>query len=310
MTAITPRRPTGRILPPTVLLCLVLAGSAALSATSSDTPASPPPLPGRIVLRNGQAWDVHLLGRFFRDRVLIRRQVGEGLIELPVADMARLDVRLNFDPDPIAELYYAENFDEAASRLAAALEPYRPYVTDAPGNLEAPFRTLLLAYYWAGQTDSAQQWAAHILDKTSASRLHRDASRVQALCRAAEGGDVETPAPHADPGPAPDQPEASLHQYTLAMLAIHREDWDHALEALARLIAFRPRDFEWMPAALYQSAIVYARLDRIQIAQQVIDELTLVYPGTRWARQARTLDLDALRPPPPPPPPEHPLRRR
>jgi tetratricopeptide (TPR) repeat protein len=286
---------------------LLLAGAACIGA-GTDVP---PPLPARIVLRSGQAWDVELLGRFFADRVLLRRLEGSALIELPVADMARLDARFGFDLDPIAELYAAEKFEEAAARLAEGLTPFRPYVTDAAGNLEGAFRTLLLAHYWAGQYEQARALADHILGKTTASRLHRDAARVRALCRAATGAeDTPVPAAATDPSPSPDQPEASLHFYTLAILAMHQEEWDTAQEALARLITFRSRDFEWMPAALYQSAVLHARIDQVSVARQIVEEIALVYPATRWAEQARSLDLDALRPPPPPPPPEHPLQRR
>ena len=96
----------------------------------------------------------------------------------------------------------------------------------------------------------------------------------------------------------PEQASSAMVAYTRARVLMARDERMAAQEALANLIAYRSRDFEWMPAALYLSAEGYARAGSPDVARQVVEEIKLNYPATRWVQLAQSLDVEALAPPP------------
>ena len=126
-----------------------------------------------------------------------------------------------------------------------------------------------------------------------------DAMVIKTLCLA-RNGDTNGASATLDQinSPSDNTPEAGMVGYTRAVVQMDQNNLDKAQESLARLITFRSRDFEWMPAALYLSATGYIRVGEAHVARQIVNEIKLNHPMTRWARQAESLNIEALLPPP------------
>ena len=283
------------------LACAFGLGARAPAAAPATPPApTPAPLRARIALPSRQVWDVELLGRFHPDRILLRRVGAAGTIEIPVADIQQYQVPLAINGDEVLDQYAAGRYAEVAAALGTALQPYLPYIMEAPSNLDVPLRTWVKARYWQGDTAGALAACETILSRTSAGLVHAEATAIAVLCRI-QAGQLEQAGPAADTLAVSDPylPAASPCGYALAALRLAERNLPAAQEALARLVCFRSRDTEWMPPALLLSAEAYARAGQADVAAEVLEEIRLTYPGSRWAAQAARLDLDALAGDPP-----------
>ena len=246
------------------------------------------PLPARVWLNKELSWDVDLLGRFGKNRIAVRKKGEEGELNLPPERILRIDFSVSTDRNRILDLYLDEKFDQIRDLLARELTPLLPYA-DVPSNVGWFHNMYMRSLYWTGRHQELARIATQFEDLTTPeiryqARLWRTLALIatEALDEAAEVFDT---IPSAESGLRYTAP----YHYTRARLHEAAGRTGEAREAIASVIAFHTKDFEWMPAALCLSAQWYAEAGNTQVARQITDEIRTAYPATRWSAQAEML---------------------
>jgi hypothetical protein len=269
-----------------------LAAALLMSATWAPAPGSAEPpdaLRVTLWLKSRAKWDVEVLGRWGEDALRVSRVGERGEVSLPVADIARMDYAVPFDPLELREAYAREEFAGLVRDLGPAVGPSLAYL-DVPSNVLPLLRLYLFCLYWAADYAQVLRVADLVRTQVAHETLVREAGLLKALAllelgRSEEAAEVLSPIS----APSRHDEEGALYWYASARLHMARAAWREAQVEAAKIVAFAAKDFEWMPAGLYLSAVAYARRGAPAVARQVIAELRTAYPRSRWRRAADRL---------------------
>ena len=267
----------------------IAAAGFVLLVLSSTHGIGEEPIKARVWVNQELSWDAEILGRFGRDKIRIRKQGEQGEINIPAADLFRIDFAVKVDRYTVLELYMNEKFTESRDLLHKVLTPYLVYA-DVPSNLWWLFQVYCKALYWSGEHERLEQLASRLLENAATSAMEKEATlyRILALLAIDRIDEAETLLSSVKPsGPNPWQ--SAQYHYTSARVHLAKERLAEAQEDIATVIAFHAKDYEWMPAALYLSAQGYADAGNIQVARQIVEEIGTAYPRTRWKTRAESL---------------------
>jgi tetratricopeptide (TPR) repeat protein len=273
-------------------LTALIAGCLTTAATAATPPAQPPR--AKITLQTDRALQVELLGFASRDMIRLRDVTGGSEAGIGVRDIKMIEFEFEFDRAEIERQYHQTRFKQTAETLWAALRPCLPYI-ELPNNASEYLSMMLSAMYWNKQYQELGEATAGILSFSRNEPLRLEARLMRVLALVAQG---RVPAAREDLAKVPADNAhdniVAMRLFAEASIHVGEDNWDQALQTLARLVAFHGKNFDWMPPALVLLARAYARAGRYEVADQIVSELQMISPRTHWtdtvARHKREWD--------------------
>lgn len=234
--------------------------------------------------------EAELLGRT-PDR-FVRIRAGQGEFLISSADIVHLNFIFDQEKMNVTKLYDEGKYTAAATILKTALEPTLPYL-DLSTNAQAHVKTWVKSMYWDAQYAETARVADVITYLVKDERVKREIAlyRVAALIPTARTNDVPSLLAKLQP-PNVTNDEQAIWWYATAQWQIRQNQLKPAQETVARLVATRAKDYEWMPPALYLSAQLYGKAKHPDVGKQITEEIRTVYPNTRWVELTKKLDSE------------------
>jgi hypothetical protein len=250
--------------------------------------ADPPKV--RVWLDKELSWEATLIGRTHAgDQIRFLRKGKEGEVRLAITDILRVDYEIEISRAEVMDLYLREEYDKLKELLDASLAPAKNYL-DLPGNLWRLHLVYMKTLYWSGDHVRLEQYASRLLQGPPTRRARDEATLFKVLALTGLGMHEESRALLSEheisPGTITDPP---LYHLAQAKVAIANGDRNEALEELATIVSFHAKAFEWMPAALHDSATQYMERGQPDVAIQIAKEIQVAYPGSTWRKKAAAL---------------------
>jgi hypothetical protein len=279
---------------------LILSSLALLAAIL--TPALPaggqlgvrPPILARATLIDDRKLTIELIGR--NKGLVSFREAGKTMeTDLKPAAFKWIEFNTNLDTNAINTLYQKEDYAAAAKQLNTALSPLLPYL-DLPSELPPLTRTLLKCLYRTGRFSDtitlSNVIAASVPDQTMKfeAKLYKVLAltgrndRLDATLLLKSLGNIHKT-----------NTAAAAYYFATAQLHLSYTNWAGAQEFSSRVVAFTPRDEDWMAPALLLSAQCYAHFGQYAVAEQTLRELSLVFNKTSWPAIAKPLQEEYKR---------------
>ena len=267
--------------------------------------ADPVPLKAHMKTKSKLDKDVELLGRT-ADKFVRIRAGEQGEIGIPPSDVLSLDFIFDFEKHPVNKLYDEFKYADAAQHLQEMLQPTLPYL-DVNTNSLPYVRLWVKSMFWDGQYAETVKNCDLLYHLVQDEQLSREIQlfRTAAAVPLGKTNDIPKTLERLLPAARTNE-EMAIWWYATAQYQIAEKKLPEAQETTARIIAFRPKDFEWMPAGLYLSARLYGLTKHPEVGKQIVEEIKTVYPKTRWAELANqlTAELDQMPKEEPPKPEE------
>ena len=262
----------------------LLAPSLTGSAAAAEQPSV------RVWIDKELGWDATLIGRTaVDDKIRFLQKGKEGEIRLPVSGLLRVDFEIKVNRNEIMDLYLNEKYEKLKRLLADALAPAQEYL-DVPSNLWPLQRVYMKTLLWSGDYAALDQYTKRILRLQPVSRERDEATLFRVLGLSGIGKSSEAQALFRDTKlDLETLVDPPLYHFAKAKVAILAGAEDEAQEELATIVSFHAKNFEWMPAALYESASQYMARGQADVAIQIAEEIQVAYPSTSWKERAATL---------------------
>lgn len=268
-----------------LFLLLLLAGPVAAQE----------PLKVKVTLQSKQQHTFELVGREAGNLIHFREPGKSTEIGFAATELAWIDFGLSDEFNKIEAKISQADHAGAAEDLHKLLQPRYAYL-DLPSDLPRYASQLLRLQTRAGRFEAVLNSSQLIGRFTKDETLRREAQAYRAVAW------LETGRPNAADqelkawtGISAKDELAGPYYYVRASQQLTQSNFPAAHLAAAQIIAFRPRDFEWMPAGLYLSAKCYLADGKLPVAEQIIAEITTAYPQTRWAELATKLTPEIAR---------------
>jgi tetratricopeptide (TPR) repeat protein len=270
------------------LWLLILAGLVEWAAAQST------PMRAKVYLRNKQTWDADLKGR--RSDFVTMTQVGKtGELDLPASEVLSIEFAVDLDKNPGQEAFIKGDFKTAADAFKSAMLPSFPYM-DITNNI-APYTPLLLrCMYFDEQYEDVIVKAGVLEKRLYDQNMRREMAlyRIIATIGLKRMDDATKQLEKFGEVKRTDS-YAPLYYYAKAAIALHQKRWEDLHEMAGRMVAFHPKDMDWMPAGLYLTAQAYIRTRSYDVADQIVGEVNRFYPSSRWAAMASQLKPEIAR---------------
>jgi len=247
----------------------------------------------RLFLKSRNTLDVELITRNAMDTLSVRRVDAPGVTTVQIPQISRTFFQLDLGGVNVEQLYWDEKFAEVAAALAPALEPtYR--FADLPNNNLLPFiKALIKALYWSGQYGAVSTTCDVLIGNPDAGPAEDWARVFKALSILRLVGVEQASALFS----AIDEPKrgsdnVGAYHYARAVIRMAEGKISEAQEHAAQVVITQVWEPEWFAAGLYVSAQAYAKAKRYDVARQIVEEINLLYPQTRWAGRAKELGTE------------------
>jgi tetratricopeptide (TPR) repeat protein len=245
-------------------------------------------VPARLTLKSGEEWLVALYS-FSDGQVELQQRGSDQRMTVPADMFSRVVFAVQADQIKIQDLYVRGEFEEVFNQLSEAIEPLKPYLS-IPNNMTPYLMVLLKAAVWADRDQTVLEIAEWLRDAQLSSGELVEVERfpVLALIRSGRLEAAEREIKALDIRFDKER-DSALSWYLLARLRERQGRIPEAQEVAARIVAFHARDFEWMPPGLLLLAGLYGETGQYNAAEQVLQELRLLYASPHWMAQADRL---------------------
>lgn len=261
-----------RVLVVVSLLVCVLFGPAVAVAQTNWPKAM-------LTLKNNRPFKAELLGRRDREWMRIRRLDNPAEIQLPDSDVVAIEFDIPVEESGGLQAYAEGRFADAADRLGPLLDPTLRFM-NVSNNLMRETASYIRSLYWSGRhTQTVAVCDVLLVRSPPDEGLGRDATMYRLLSLfALQQYERVDRAFQELKEPAIDDEGAVEFWMLQSMLLERARSMEKLQEVAARVIAFRSRSIEWMPQALVYSARSHLATGEVAIAQQILEEIELVYP--------------------------------
>jgi hypothetical protein len=257
---------------------LVVAGGLAVNGAE--------PVQAKLRLQSKQILEGELTGR--EGGIALFRETGKSAeIGFEARDIAWVDFVVGDPGARIEEKMIAQDFKAAAEALAPLLKPLYPYL-DLPSDLPAQATKLMQLLLRTGQYEEVVTTSYLIQRYSKDDSLKRQAQAYRVVAWI-ELGRMNSAVPELRqlaPVTRKDENLVGPYFYAQGCLQILQTNWVAAHQSAAQIVAFQPRNFEWMPAGLYLSAKCYGGSGQLDVVEQIIVEIGTAFPKTKWAELA------------------------
>jgi hypothetical protein len=166
---------------------------------------------------------------------------------------------------------------------------------DVPANVTERLLRLIRSSFWSEQYEAVHKVCRHALRLGAPEDLRPllHGYRLAALHGLGEKEEAYAELEGLEP-PDPNREASALYWYLHFHRAADAGEAVAAQEAAAWIVAFRGKDFEWLPAGLFLSARAYLMGGRLDAVEHTLADLRDVFEGTSWASRAETEILPAF----------------
>jgi hypothetical protein len=249
------------------------------------------PVPAKVELQSGQSLNVQLLRRDDRGWVFMRQGDSPAEIGMPGREFKSIEFNFNTGDKNPGDLYSERQYNQLTPLLVPIVQAVLPYL-DLPNNMTPWAVMLLRCHYWRGEHQELRT-LSHQLERLPDPAVQQEARAIRALSFADRNWEKDARKELDALGDVPPDSElAAVEDLVRAKLALADQRWSEAQEQAARVVAFHAKRFDWLPPALYVSALAQAGGGATNTAVQILHELELVAPGSAWSEQARTLSAE------------------
>ncbi|MFL2860205.1 MAG: tetratricopeptide repeat protein [Pontiellaceae bacterium] len=239
------------------------------------------PLNVELIMSGGRAWKGQLIKRD-GDWIEFSTGVSARPIRLGASTIERINYSVKLNLEHLLQLKEDREFDSLISNLNQMLAPFKDY-QDIPSNLMR-YRALLMELYFLTEDyDQALAYASQLAsDGGDDVALVENARTYQALSLIQSGRSDDAQVLMDQLGWLGDLREDSNPKqlYLGAKLMSVKEEYSQAMELIAYVIAFNSQDTEWMQPAELLCAEIYMKLGMLDSAEEVIRQISLLYPNT------------------------------
>ena len=247
------------------------------------------PIKAKVVLTDGQELNVELLGREGNGLVNLREVGKEHEVGLPAKDFKSIEFVVDLEEAKVYDLYNQGDFRTAAEKLKQMLEPMFGYL-NLPHNLAEPLSLYLKCLYWDRQYKELAK-VSYLMEVIRDPQIQKEAQLFRILGWQAlhDMRNAERELGKVGEITRKDKEGGAMYFFALSQMYLTQKEWLKAQEAAATVVAFYPRDFEWIGPALCASAEAYGRAGHYKVAKQIIDEVNLAFPNSYWGQTAKEL---------------------
>ena len=239
------------------------------------------PLNVELIMSGGRAWKGQLIKRD-GDWIEFSTGVSARPIRLGASTIERINYSVKLNLEHLLQLKEDRQFDRLISNLNQMLAPFKDY-QDIPSNLTRYRALLMELYFLTGEYDQALAYASQLAsDGGDDVALVENARTYQALSLIQSGRSDDAQVLMDQLGWLGDLREDSNPKqlYLVAKLMSVKEEYSQAMELIAYVIAFNSQDTEWMQPAELLCAEIYMKLGMLDSAEEVIRQISLLYPNT------------------------------
>jgi len=242
--------------------------------------AAPQPIPVEWKLRGGDVWTGYLYGRE-DDWIILKRPQDEKPVRVGASTIKELTFKIKLDLDNVRKLAEEERYTDLITLLKKKLGRLNDFA-DLPTNLAPYNRYLMEAYYHVGDYNKALMIASRFARKSDDLELREKSRTFQILSLISLGKLFRAQALVGEYGwkdfPEDKMPAEKL--YILARLKELEKKYTEAMLYTAKVIAFHSQEIEWMQPAELLAAELYVKLKRYDSAEEVCNEIELLYKNT------------------------------
>lgn len=259
--------------------------------------------PAKLTVGN-RTWEGNIVG-FNNDMITFRQADMLGQVSYPADAIKELEFPIGLDDKMLEEMMRVRQYDQMAKTITDALKPFEEY-KELPSNMAKYHGALLEIHYKTGNFSEAIRYASMLVSDARNPALQRKAVVYQALSLLGLGelekAQVIFDAQGWNADLGDDAPAEDL--YLTAQFLMAKKEYEQALVALAKIVAFNSQNLEWMRPAELLCAEAYFELakaeenpDFYDSAYAVIGEIIEVYKDTDEADKAQLLKtrVDSLR---------------
>ncbi len=239
------------------------------------------PLNVELIMSGGRAWKGQLIKRD-GDWVEFSTGVSARPIRLGASTIERINYNVKINLEQLLQLKEDREFNRLISNLNQMLAPFKSY-QDIPSNLTRYRALLMELYFLTEEYDQALAYATQLVsDGGDDVALVENAQTFQALSLIESGRSDEAEVLMDQLGWLGELREDSNPKqlYLGAKLMSVKEKYNQAMELIAYVIAFNSQDTEWMQPAELLCAEIYMELGMLDSAEEVIRQISLLYPNT------------------------------
>ncbi|MBN1673265.1 MAG: hypothetical protein JXR37_19625 [Kiritimatiellae bacterium] len=248
----------------------------------------------QFALKSGQRMDVELVVRSTEEMVSVRRVDSGGLMTIPVSEITAVAFNLDLGRTNLGYLYRNEKYKETGEILEKALQPVYRFI-DLPNNNGLPYlQYLIKCLFWEGEYKKVTLLCDLLADKRAVPDPVQDWARIFKALSALEQGDLAGAAGMIEKVSPPDYSADTYgpYYYALAQVRMAEGKISEGQENAASVVVSQAKNPEWFPAGLYISAKGYGYAKRFDVAKQIIDEINLLFPDSRWSVMAGKLSAE------------------
>jgi tetratricopeptide (TPR) repeat protein len=242
-----------------------------------------------LIMPGGRSWKGTIVGR---DGDWLEFSTGRSArpIRMGINTIEELNFDVEVDAEKLAEMKKNREFDRIIASLERTLKPFAEF-SDVPSNL-TKYNTLLMElHYKVRAYDKSLAISSKIAEDDRDPVLQEKARIYQALALI-DGG--QSDAAEAllskygwDKDVSDEAPPEKL--YITAKLMVLKEQYNRAMELVAKVIAFNSQDPDWMQPSELLCAEVYTELGMYDSAEEVCREIGIFYKDSVESDKAMEL---------------------
>ncbi|NNJ70163.1 MAG: hypothetical protein HKP10_02610 [Kiritimatiellales bacterium] len=249
------------------------------------------PLKAKLVMPGDKSWDGVVIGR---DGDWIEFATGQSArsIRVGASTIKELVFDVKIDKEKLNEMNRNREYERVIAALDRTIETYADYF-DIPSNLVEYNILLMELYFKTGNYEKSLAISSKISSDDRDPELQEKSRIFQALALIESGRASEAEALLSEYGwdenLGDDAPPEKL--YIAAKLMVLKEEYNAAMELVAKIIAFNSQNPDWMRPAELFCAEVYTELGMYESAEEVIRQIAMLYKDTSEDDEAKKLQL-------------------
>jgi len=272
------------------LLLLIFVPVMTVSATS---------ISAELLMSGGRTWNVDILKRVKTDQKdTLQLSINGRVAGIPTSSIKKITYSLELDMDKLLNLKEEREYDLIIDKLNQTLKSYESYM-DIPSNLTRYQALLMELYFLTDNFERTIELAKKIQSQSSDALLISSSEifHARSLIKLGFANEAESLLKNNGWFENINEEAEPEKLFILAELMRLKSDYNRAIELVSYIIAFNSQDQEWTQPAELLCAELYTELKMYDSAEEVINQILLLYPNSLESEKAEelTIKLQILR---------------
>ncbi len=272
------------------LLLLIFVPVMTVSATS---------ISAELLMSGGRTWNVDILKRVKTDQKdTLQLSINGRVAGIPTSSIKKITYSLELDMDKLLNLKEEREYDLIIDKLNQTLKSYESYM-DIPSNLTRYQALLMELYFLTDNFERTIELAKKIQSQSSDALLISSSEifHARSLIKLGFANEAESLLKNNGWFENINEEAEPEKLFILAELMRLKSDYNRAIELVSYIIAFNSQDPEWTQPAELLCAELYTELKMYDSAEEVINQILLLYPNSLESEKAEelTIKLQILR---------------